>query len=115
MLLWVLMLLHRYKSTGIQGICLFARGIYTLDVVQRALGAVGIVWTEAELEQLGVETLSRKNAFKQRQGFDFNTLRLPKRMFETPTPAGSFDEEFIRRAIACFARSVGEEQGTIRD
>lgn len=91
-------------------VCLFARGIYTPDVVTRALQAAGFGWGCADLEQMGSETLQRKNAFKQRQGFDFSNLRLPRRIFETPAPAGEFDEAFMRRAIASFAEHVNPQR-----
>ncbi len=87
-------------------ICLFARGIYTPEVVLKALTAVGIEWTTDDLEQLGVETLRGKQAFKAREGFTFDQLRLPRRIFETLAPAGTFDESFMRQAIEHYADNV---------
>jgi aldehyde:ferredoxin oxidoreductase len=84
-------------------ICLFARGIYTPELVQRALAALGFEWSVEELEALGQEILRAKHAFKTREGFDMAQLRLPRRIFETPAPAGPFDEDFMRRALAHFA------------
>jgi aldehyde:ferredoxin oxidoreductase len=82
--------------------CLFARNIFTPDLCVRALGAAGFSWTADELALLGEDTLRRKHAFKLREGFDPASLRLPKRLFDTPSPAGTFDEAFMREAIAHF-------------
>jgi aldehyde:ferredoxin oxidoreductase len=87
-------------------ICLFARSIYTPEVVLRALSTLGIEWTTDDLERLGVETLRGKQAFKARQGFTFDQLRLPRRIFETPAPAGTFDESFMRQAIEHYADNL---------
>jgi aldehyde:ferredoxin oxidoreductase len=80
-------------------ICLFARGVYEEDLILNALGAIGFDRSAADLARLGAETLRLKHAFKQREGFDLGTLRLPKRIFETPSPAGPFDEAFVRAAL----------------
>jgi aldehyde:ferredoxin oxidoreductase len=81
-------------------VCLFARGIYTPEVVQKALAAVGFDRSAGDLERLGKETLHRKHTFKGREGFEWAQLRLPRRIFETAAPAGPFDEDFMREAIA---------------
>lgn len=81
-------------------VCLFARGVYDRDTVLGALAAAGFPWGASDLERLGEETLRCKIAFKQREGFDFGALRIPQRIIETPSPAGPFDEAFVRKAIA---------------
>jgi aldehyde:ferredoxin oxidoreductase len=87
-------------------ICLFARGLYTPEMVVQTLKTIGIEWTEADLDRLGAETLRLKHAYKQREGFVFDKLRLPKRIFETPAPAGPFDEAFMREAIRHYAENL---------
>ena len=87
-------------------VCMFARGIYTEDAASRALASTGIQRTGEELVHQGIETLRLKNAFKKREGFDFETLPIPKRIFETLSPVGKIDEGFMRRAIARFAEQV---------
>jgi aldehyde:ferredoxin oxidoreductase len=87
-------------------ICLFARGIYTPEVVLKALATLGIEWTHEDLERLGRETLRQKHAYKQREGFSFDQLRLPRRIFETPAPAGDFDETFMRQATEFYASNL---------
>ena len=87
-------------------ICLFARGIYTPEVVLKALSTLGIEWTNEDLERLGKETLRDKHAYKASQGFTFDQLRLPRRIFETPAPTGTFDESFMRQAINHYADNL---------
>lgn len=87
-------------------ICLFARGMYTPEMVLQSLAAIGIEWTQADMDRLGAETLRLKHAYKQREGFVFDKLRLPKRIFETPAPAGPFDEAFMRKAIRHYAENL---------
>jgi len=81
-------------------VCLFARGVYDRETVLQALSCAGYDWTGDDLEQLGVEILRRKYSFKRREGFELSALRIPQRIMETPSPAGPFDETFLRRAIA---------------
>jgi aldehyde:ferredoxin oxidoreductase len=85
-------------------ICLFARGIYTPEVVQKTLAVAGFERSAQALEELGREILRQKQAFKAREGFDLNQLRLPRRIFETPAPAGPFDQHFMQQAIAHFVK-----------
>ncbi|RME33996.1 MAG: aldehyde:ferredoxin oxidoreductase, partial [Thermoflexia bacterium] len=83
-------------------VCFFARGVYTPEVVGRALAVAGMPRSADDLARLGAETLARKQAFKTREGFDPARLRIPRRILETPSPLGTLDEEFLRRAIARF-------------
>ena len=87
-------------------ICFFARGVYTMDTVRRALSVAGMERSEEELVELGVRILSRKYAFKRREGFDPESLRVPRRILETDSPLGRLDEGFLRRAINRFVERV---------
>lgn len=80
-------------------ICFFSRGIYRPELVRELLGLVGITMDEEALRKFGEETLRRKAAFKEREGFSLKGLRVPRRIFETPTPHGMLKEEFIREAL----------------
>jgi aldehyde:ferredoxin oxidoreductase len=81
-------------------ICLFARGIYTEEVVLKALAVAGFNWSADELARLGAETLRHKNEFKARERFDLAQVRIPHRILETPSPLGTLDETFMHQAIA---------------
>ncbi len=87
-------------------ICLFARGVYDLDTVRRALAVAGFERTEEEIRQLGAEVLRQKYAFKEREGFDVTQEPLPARIWETPSPAGPFDEEFLRTTVRAYRQGL---------
>lgn len=90
-------------------ICFFSRGIYKPDLVKRALEVVGFNLSEDELFRLGEEILRNKYEFKIREGFDFNKLRVPKRIFETPTPLGLIDEEELRSTVTKYKELILSE------
>jgi len=87
-------------------VCFFARGVYTPDTVLQALRVAGFDMAGEDLNRLGTETLSRKYAFKTREGFDAANLRIPRRILETASPRGRLDEAFLRRAVACFMEKL---------
>ncbi|MCX6094673.1 MAG: aldehyde ferredoxin oxidoreductase family protein [Candidatus Bipolaricaulota bacterium] len=87
-------------------VCFFSRGLYTPDVVARALAPLGIAVTPADLGRIGDETLRRKWAFKLREGFDPGALRIPGRICETETPLGRLDADDLRRLVERFAATM---------
>ncbi len=87
-------------------VCLFARGLYTQDVVLQALATAGFQWSADDLAHFGTDTLNRKYAFKQREGFDLAALRIPGRILETPSPLGKIDEDFMRRSITAYGQAL---------
>ncbi len=87
-------------------ICLFARGIYTPEVVLQALATAGFEWSVDDLKRLGADVLKRKYDFKQREGFDLEGLRIPRRILETPSPLGKIDETFMRQAIQAYGQAL---------
>ncbi|MDZ4163525.1 MAG: aldehyde ferredoxin oxidoreductase family protein [Smithellaceae bacterium] len=80
-------------------VCFFARGIYTPEVVLKALSVAGFELTEEDLDRLGREIHQVKYRFKMREGFSFEKLRIPRRILETPGPFGMVEEDFLRKAI----------------
>ncbi|MCD6203253.1 MAG: hypothetical protein J7I99_02705, partial [Methanophagales archaeon] len=91
-------------------VCFFARKVYTPDVTQKALKALGIgrnkEWTEDDLRALGREIHRAKMNFKFREGFDIKKLRIPHRILEVPTANGMLKEEELREALAIYERMV---------
>ncbi|MCU0610862.1 MAG: aldehyde ferredoxin oxidoreductase family protein [Candidatus Eisenbacteria bacterium] len=85
-------------------ICLFARGVYTEEIVRQALEAAG--FSDVDLKALGADILRRKHAFKRREGFDPEAMTIPRRILETPSPAGHFDEAFLRAAITHYMANL---------
>jgi aldehyde:ferredoxin oxidoreductase len=86
-------------------ICFFARGIYTPEMVSKALSTLNIDLSPEQLIKTGRQILQDKYRFKIREGFDFNKLNIPKRIFETKAPAGFINEDFYKKAIE-YARKV---------
>jgi len=87
-------------------ICFFARGVYTPEIIQKALGTVGLEYSLEELDPLGARILKMKHQFKEREGFDLEEVRIPKRILETPSSLGLIDEEFMLKTLAEIAGRV---------
>lgn len=92
-------------------VCFFARGVYDLDTVSKALSTLGIDRSPAELRELGRAILRRKYAFKVREGFDLRGVTIPERAFETPTPFGRLDTGYLRESLAHMVRLLEGEDG----
>jgi len=87
-------------------VCFFARGIYTPETVLRALQSAGDDLTPDALLQLGHHIHKEKYRFKVREGFSLDALRLPRRIFETPSMVPGWDETYVRKAIECVKKSL---------
>jgi aldehyde:ferredoxin oxidoreductase len=85
-------------------ICFFARGVYTPEIVCQALATIGLDTTPDTLERLGVKILQMKQAFKKREGFNLEGIRIPGRILETPSALGVIDENFMRQTLAMLAK-----------
>ncbi len=80
-------------------VCFFARGIYTPAIVSELLHTAGFDIEPEALDRIGQAIYNEKYLFKTREGFSLDTLRLPKRIFETPSPGETMKEEYIRSAL----------------
>ncbi|MCX8176375.1 MAG: aldehyde:ferredoxin oxidoreductase, partial [Candidatus Bathyarchaeota archaeon] len=87
-------------------VCFFGRGVYTPDVVVKAFQVYRLEFDVERLKSIGIEILRAKYSFKVREGFNLEKLRIPKRIFETPTPHGIISEEFLRSAIKIFKEKI---------
>jgi len=67
------------------------------------LAIAGFSYSDDDLARLGRETLQRKHAFKAREGFSLEQLRIPRRILETRSPLGRLDEAFLRRVLQVVA------------
>ncbi len=85
-------------------VCFFARGIYDKDTVLKTLAIAGHKVAPEQLEVIGLQILREKNRFKEREGFKPRDLRIPKRIFETPSPLGQVDEKYLRESVEEFYR-----------
>lgn len=89
-------------------VCFFARGIYKADEVIKCLEVVGFDLTKENLTQLGAEVLKKKHEFKLREGFSPEDLKIPKRIFETPSSLGEIREDFLQRTVKHFITKIKE-------
>jgi aldehyde:ferredoxin oxidoreductase len=94
----------RYVLTSLV-ICLFARRVYTEKRVVEALEAVGIERSAKDLEKLGSEIYKRAFQFKFREGFDFDKVKFPRRIFESPTANGKLKEEVFRDMLEEYVKN----------
>ena len=88
-------------------ICLFARAIYTPDNICNALNALDYDFTQDTLRELGWKIYLEKQRIKREEGFRPTELRLPERIFQTPTPLGKISKEYIQRALETFEKIIG--------
>jgi aldehyde:ferredoxin oxidoreductase len=80
-------------------ICFFAREIYDRDMVLACLKTAGIDLDNERMHAMGEKIHREKFRFKTREGFDFDRLRIPGRIFETVSPVPFLTEEYIRATI----------------
>jgi aldehyde:ferredoxin oxidoreductase len=94
----------RYVLTSLV-VCLFARQVYTTERTQEALRAIGIERSVKELEELGNEIYKSAFEFKFREGFDFNRVNTPHRIFEVSTANGKLDEAAFKNMLREYVRT----------
>ena len=82
-------------------VCFFARGIYTEEIIKDSLESIGV--TVEDLKRIGTRILRDKYKFKFREGFKFEKLRIPRRIFETEAHI-KIDEKTVKEAINEYKR-----------
>ena len=87
--------------------CLFARGVYTEVNIIDSLGAVGIVKTGEELQDLGKRIFDEKYKFKVQEGFDLAQARVPKRFYETVSAQGMVTPEIVEEMLRIYRKKRG--------
>lgn len=95
-------------------ICLFARKVYDFDLVQRALGAVGLNWGQRELYDLGRDIFLAKRDIQGRLGFKPERVQFPRRFFETPSLNGMLEPWQAERLLGEYLTKVEQfREGTL--
>jgi len=89
-------------------VCFFARGIYSEEIVVKSLNSIGIQKGVDEIKKLGEDILKEKYKFKLREGFKFEELELPKRIFETPSQL-EIKPEVIKKGVEEYKKIVLNE------
>lgn len=87
-------------------ICFFAREIYKPEIVKDALRIAGMDLSEEDLNIIGETIHTEKYRFKIREGFSFDNLRFPKKIFETPSSVGMIDETYIRSIFGSVKQKI---------
>jgi len=87
--------------------CLFARNVYTYENMVQALKCIGIEKTEDELKELGKNIFRKKYELKNKFGFRFENLSIPKRFFETFSTTGKLEERRVKAAIEIYREKRG--------
>ncbi|MEA3470634.1 MAG: aldehyde ferredoxin oxidoreductase C-terminal domain-containing protein, partial [Thermodesulfobacteriota bacterium] len=95
-------------------VCFFARGIYSPELVSRLLNIAGFEVSEEDLDRIGREIYAEKYRFKMREGFKLDGMRIPERIFETPSPIEQLDEAYIRKALA-HVKEILAQEGVFQD
>ena len=90
-------------------ICLFARGVYDLETISRALGSIGIERSVAELQAMGNRIYWERVRLRDRLGFEAQLADVPRRFYETPTPRGRLEPQRVARLLGMYQ----ERQATI--
>ncbi len=83
-------------------VCFFARSVYNYPTIAELLEVPGFQFSEKDLASLGEEILRKKYAFKFREGFSLDELRIPKRILKTVSPHGYLNEKVLRDGIAAY-------------
>lgn len=80
-------------------VCFFARGIYNLDLVSKAIKLLGFDYDEKKLHEIGRQIHLNKYKFKMREGFKIEKLEIPERIYETEDPTGKISKDFIKTGL----------------
>ncbi|MBN1661222.1 MAG: aldehyde:ferredoxin oxidoreductase [Anaerolineae bacterium] len=85
-------------------VCLFARGVYDLDAISRALASVGIERSREALEVMGERIYWERIRLRDRLGFQARAEDVPQRFYETPTPRGQLEPERVKNMLRIYDR-----------
>lgn len=89
------------------GACLFARSIYSRDVIREALSSIGIEKTSEELGEMAERIFRLKLRLKEEMGFKVENVYFPKRFFETESMNGFLKEEVVKEMVSVYKEMAG--------
>lgn len=92
---------ERIVQTSV-AICLFARGVYDLETISRALGSIGIDRSAEELQAMGQRIYWERVRLRERLGFQARLEDVPRRFYETPTPRGQLEPERVAHMLELY-------------
>jgi aldehyde:ferredoxin oxidoreductase len=80
-------------------VCFFSRGLYTPELVSYCLATAGFNLDKDTQLELGKEILQEKFKYKFREGFSFDNLRIPKRIYKLDAFAGKVKKEYLEQCL----------------
>jgi len=89
-------------------VCFFARGIYTPEKVISTLKSAGFFLSLHHLDAIGREIYQAKYRFKMQEGFSLDNLKLPSRIYETPSSSGKIDPDYVRACLTHIKKIIQE-------
>ena len=92
-------------------ICLFARKVYDRKTILSALNAIGYEFKDEDLTAIADKVYKTKLRIKDMLGFDLMKVRLPKRLFETPSLWGKLDEQMTYDMIRMYDEKLKTYMG----
>ncbi len=90
-------------------ICLFARNIYTTEVVCEGLRLLDMDFDEKKLLETARDIHAMKNRQKAKLGFSFNELYFPKRLEKAVTTCGQVTEEQFRKQVSVYQKLAEDD------
>jgi len=90
------------------GVCLFARRVYDINLVAEALAKLGLRRSVEELKETGRRIYALKYRFKFREGFGLKNLKIPARLFETPSANGRIEPDDVKKALEVAEHRIKE-------
>lgn len=92
-----------YNCTGL---CLFARKLYSAELIKKAASTMGIDLDEEKMKGLGLKIYLKKMKFKKRCGFNIDSYQFPSRFFETNAGGKPVDKIWIETAKSYFSNKI---------
>jgi aldehyde:ferredoxin oxidoreductase len=92
---------ERIVQTSV-ALCLFARGVYDLETISRALDSVGIQRSAEQLQAMGERIYWERVQLRERLGFEARLEDVPERFFETPTPRGQLEPDRVSNMLEIY-------------
>lgn len=89
-------------------ICLFARKVYDRNTIIAAFNSIGVTYTNEDLDAIAERIYKTKLRIKKSLGFDQMSVKLPKRLFETPSMTGQLDEKIAYELMEMYNKKVEE-------
>jgi aldehyde:ferredoxin oxidoreductase len=88
--------------------CLFARGIYSTDLLSDALASIGHEGLARDLEPLGGRVQRLRWEMRFKTGFDPRSVKISKRLREVKTETGPIDNDYLDRLREAYGSRLME-------